>query len=61
MTTIEPTVLLQVDASVIMGIFIFMTILGYTGRKYDPNLADSQKKQSSEEGNGSGDGNNDHN
>jgi uncharacterized integral membrane protein len=36
-TTIEPTTLLQVDASVIVGIFIFLIILEYTTYNPKPN------------------------
>jgi quinol-cytochrome oxidoreductase complex cytochrome b subunit len=47
MTTanIEPATLLQIDASVIVGIFIFLTILEYTGRKPDDHLEKMQKKE----------------
>jgi quinol-cytochrome oxidoreductase complex cytochrome b subunit len=45
MTTIDPTTLLQVDASVIVGIFIFLTILEYTGRKPDSHIETKQKKE----------------
>jgi hypothetical protein len=45
MVTIEPATLLQVDASIIVGIFIFLTILEYTGRKPDNTLETKQKKE----------------
>lgn len=45
MTTIDPTTLLQVDASVIVGIFIFLTILEYTGCKPDSHIETKQKKK----------------
>jgi hypothetical protein len=44
-TTIDPTTLLQVDGSVIVGIFVFLTILEYTGRKPDSTLETKQKKE----------------
>ncbi|MGB7961280.1 MAG: hypothetical protein WCF46_15440 [Nitrososphaeraceae archaeon] len=47
-TTIDPTTLLQVDGSVIVGIFVFLTILEYTGRKPDSTLETKQKKRSSD-------------
>lgn len=46
-TTIDPTTLLQVDGSVIVGIFVFLTILEYTGRKPDSTLETKQKKEKS--------------
>jgi amino acid transporter len=45
LVTIEPATLLQVDASIIVGIFIFLTILEYTGRKPDSTLETKQKKE----------------
>ncbi|MGC1133837.1 MAG: hypothetical protein WA941_13505 [Nitrososphaeraceae archaeon] len=44
-TTIDPTTLLQLDGSVIVGIFVFLTILEYTGRKPDSTLEIKQKKE----------------
>jgi hypothetical protein len=44
-TTIDPTTLLQVDGSVIVGKFVFLTILEYTGRKPDSTLETKQKKE----------------
>lgn len=47
-TTIDPTTLLQVDGSVVVGIFVFLSILEYTGRKPDSTLETKQKKRSSD-------------
>ena len=42
---LDHSTVLQEDASVIIGIFIFLALMGYAGRKYDPYLERKQKKE----------------